>query len=359
MSKSSLKVRAAGKRLCAALLLILFSLFIGIAPLATHSQSGRQKNPTPEPTPGSNTRPRQGSKSNTPSTVRTNPNERDDEGDEVVRVTSNLVPVPATVVDARGLALTNLKLEDFELQIDGQPGVISDLSKAESPVRMAMLFDNSGSLTESREFEKRAAVRFFRNVLRPIDQAALFSVSTDVTLAEPLTGDSRRLEVSIENFGRPEGGTSLFDAIIQSTIYLHPYKGRRIIVIVSDGEDTTSRADFDTTLQRALAEDCQIYVVQTGLYENANVRALAAERRMEELALQTGGAVYLLKSADDLDKAFAQIAADLAQQYILSYYPGTDKRDGKYHLLTVRVKTNPNARVRSRKGFLVKTQNRM
>jgi VWFA-related protein len=123
--------------------------------------------------------------------------------------------------------------------------------------------------------------------------------------------------------------------------------------------DTTSRADFDTTLQRALADDCQIYVVQTGLYENANVRALAAERRMQEFAAQTGGAVYIPKSAEDLDDAFAQIAADLAQQYILSYYPAEDKRDGKYHLIAVRVKTKPNARVRSRKGFVVKNRDRV
>jgi Ca-activated chloride channel homolog len=339
--------------------LIALSLLIGAAPFTTHSQSGRQKEPKQSPTPNSNTRARQTTKSTAPAPPRTNANNGTEDGDEVVRVTSNLVPVPATVVDARGLAVTSLKLEDFELMIDGQPGVISDLSRAESPVRMAMLFDNSGSLTESREFEKRAAIRFFHNVLRPIDQAAVFSVSTDVTMAEPLTDDARRLQSTIEGFGKPEGATSLFDAIIQSSAYLRPYKGRRIIVIVSDGEDTTSRADFDTTLRRALGDDSQIYVVQTGLYENANVRALAAERRMEELAVETGGAVYIPKSAEDLDSAFAQIAADLAQQYVLSYYPAVEKRDGKYHVLSVRVKTNSNARVRARRGFVVKSQNRV
>ena len=276
-----------------------------------------------------------------------------------MRVVSYLVPVPASVVDVRGVAVTNLKLEDFELRIDGQPNTISDLSRAETPVRMAMLFDNSGSLSEFREFEKRAAIRFFRNVLRPVDQAAVFSVSTDVTLAEPLTNDARRLESTIAGFGKPEGATSLFDAIIQAGAYLKPYPGRRIIVIVSDGEDTTSRADFDTTLQRTLADDCQIYVVQTGLYENANVRALAAERRMEEFASQTGGAAYIPRSAEDLDSAFAQIAADLAQQYILSYYPAADKRDGHYHVIAVSVKTRSNTRVRARKGFLVKTHDRV
>jgi VWFA-related protein len=80
---------------------------------------------------------------------------------------------------------------------------------------------------------------------------------------------------------------------------------------------------------------------------------------MEEFAAQTGGAVYLPKSVDDLDHVFAQISADLAQQYILSYYPSEDKRDGKYHIIAVRVKTRPNTRVRSRKGFVVKVHNRV
>jgi Ca-activated chloride channel homolog len=345
-----------------ALTLIVLSFLIAATPQPIHSQSGRQKTTTPPA--NNNTRPRQTTKSTTPpgntQTSKSDGKEgTSDDSSDIVRVTSNLVAVPATVVDSQGIAVTNLKLEDFELRVDGQPNTISEISRADTPVRMAMLFDNSGSLSESRDFEKRAAIRFFRNVLRPVDQAAVFSVSTEVTLAEPLTNDARQLELIIDSFGKPEGATSLFDAIIQAGAYLHPYPGRRVIVIVSDGVDTTSRADFDTTMQRALADDCQIYVVQTGLYENANLRALAAERRMQEFAAQTGGAVYVPKSAEELDDAFAQISADLAQQYILSYYPAPDKRDGKYHLIAVRVKTRPNARVRARKGFVVKLHDRV
>jgi Ca-activated chloride channel homolog len=357
------------RRSLVVLTLVVVACLIATAPLVTHSQSGRQKGPSPSPTPAGNTHVRQVGKPTNqqanqqttnqaaprPDTSQSNANDTED----VVRVSSNLVAVPATVVDSSGIAVTNLKLEDFELRVDGLPNAIREISRADTPVRMAMLFDNSGSLSESRDFEKRAAIKFFRNVLRPVDQAAVFSVSTDVMLAEPLTNDARRLELTIDSFGKPEGATSLFDGIIQAGTYLHPYPGRRVIVIVSDGVDTTSRADFDTTLQRALADDCQIYVVQTGLYENANVRALAAERRMQEFSAQTGGAVYIPKSADDLDEAFAQIAADLAQQYILSYYPAEDKRDGKYHLIAVRVKTKPNARVRARKGFVVKNRDRV
>jgi len=277
---------------------------------------------------------------------------------DVVRVTSSLVPIPATVLDARGFAVTNLKLGDFELRVDGQLQPISELTRTESPVRMVMLFDNSGSLSEAREFEKRAAMHFFGSVMRPLDQAAIFSVSTDVILEQPLTSDVNVLQRTIENFGRPEGSTALFDGMAEAAAYIKPYHGRRVMVIVSDGKETTSRADFETTLQRIVTDDCQIYVVQTGLYENANVRDLTAERRMEEFATQTGGAVYIPKSIADLDAAFEKIAADLAQQYVLSYYPADDKRDDHYHSVSVRVVTLSNVRVRSRKVFIVRKAQR-
>ena len=278
--------------------------------------------------------------------------------EDVVRVSSHLVPVPATVIDARGVAVPDLKVEDFELTIDGQPKPISDIIRAETPVRLAMLFDNSGSLDFARDFEKRAAIRFFRNVLRPVDQAAIYSVATNIVLAQPMTNDINRLQQTIELFGKPEGATSLYDAIFEALTYLKPFSGRRVIVVVSDGRDTTSREDhdFEGTLRRLSSDECQIYVVQTGVYDNANVRDLAAERRMQEFAAQTGGAAYIPKNVADLDNAFAQISADLAQQYILSYYPDMDKRDGKYHLINVRVKSPQNTRVRARKGFLVKTR---
>ncbi len=273
------------------------------------------------------------------------------EESDVIRVSSTLVPIPATVVDLKGNAITTLKLADFELWVDGQLKSITELTRAETPIRMVMLFDNSGSLDMARDFEKRAAVHFFRRVLRSSDEAAIFSIESDSYLAQPLTRDVRQLEQTIITFGRPEGSTSLFDGIIDAAAYLRPYGGRRVLVIVSDGVETTSRADFAQTLQRVLADDCQIFVVQTGLYDGANLRALAAERRMEELAAQTGGAVYIPKSTTDLDKAFEEIAADLAQQYVLSYYPGDQARDGRFHRIELRVKARKDVRIRARKGY--------
>jgi len=215
-----------------------------------------------------------------------------------------------------------------------------------------MLFDNSGSLDFAREFEKHAAIRFFRKVMRARDEAAVFSIETESYLAQPLTKDVTRLEQTIAGFGKPEGGTSLFDAIVLAGGYLRPYSGRKVIVIVSDGIETTSRInEFDAVIQHVLADDCQVYVVQTGLYEGANLRALAAERRMEQLTEQTGGAVYLPKTVSELDLAFDQIAADLSQQYVLSYYPSPEHRDGRLHVIDLKIKTRNDVRLRSRKGY--------
>ena len=286
--------------------------------------------------------------------------------EDVVRISSNLVTVPASVVDAQGRAIIDLKLEDFELRVDGQPRTISDLNRSEVPVTLALLFDNSQSLTAAREFEKQAAVRFFRSVIRPIDKAAIYSVATDVVLAQPLTNNVASLVRTIDHFGKPEGATRLLDGIAEAANYLRPYPGRKVIVIVSDGEDTLSETEFDPLLRRVLAADCQVYAVQTKQIEyamltgeagNANIRALAAERRLLDLTTHTGGAVYTPLRTNDLDAAFTQISADLAQQYILSYYPTDDRMDGRFRIISVRVASRSNMRVRARRGYYPRRPN--
>jgi VWFA-related protein/TonB family protein len=228
------------------------------------------------------------------------------------------------------------------------------------PVTLALLFDNSQSLSAARDFEKQAAVKFFRSVIRPIDRAAIYSVSTDVVLVQPLTNSVPALVRTIEHFGKPEGATRLLDAIGEAATYLRPYPGRKVIVIVSDGEDTLSDLDFDAALRKTLSADCQVYAVQTkqieyvmltGERSNANLQALAAERRMQDLAAHTGGAVYTPLQIADLDRAFTQISADLAQQYILSYYPTDERQDGRFRTISVRISTRPNMRVRARRGY--------
>jgi Ca-activated chloride channel family protein len=288
-------------------------------------------------------------------TISATPNPAGEEVDpeDVVRINSNLVTIPASVIDATGKSITDLKLTDFELRVDGQPRPIAELGRSETPVHMALLFDNSMSLLAAREFEKQAAMQFFRSVMRPIDQAAIYSIYTYPILAQPLTSDVNMLVRTIERFPKPEdGATALFDTILQAATYLRPFQGRKVIVIVSDGVETTSTVtELAPVLQKLQATDCQVFAVQTGQIENANLRDLVAERRLQEMTSQTGGAVYVPKSTSDLDAAFAQISADLAQQYVLSYYPTDDRRDGRFRIIGLRVATRQNLRVRARRGY--------
>lgn len=353
---------------------ILLTIFVLSFALAGFAQSGRNKpleTPTPTPTPRRATggyNPTEKVKvtpdgSPTPST-----NSKTEDDNEVIKVDSTLVPIPVSVLDGRGIPLTNLKLEDFLLQIDGQTAEIGDLARSETPVRLALLFDNSSSVSIAREFEKKAAVRFFRRVIRPEkDLVALFSVATVSRLEQPLTKDVSSLVAAIENFALPAGATALLDGIIDAANYLKDASGRRVIVIVSDGDDTVSDATFEATLKALQVTNCQVYVVKTTDFENykrtgqrtgsANLRQLAAERRMQEFAAQTGGAVYSPIDEDELDRAFTQISAELAQQYILSYYPENeqDKR-GEFRAISLSVKNRQNLQVRTRKGYYVPRQ---
>ncbi|MCY7344608.1 MAG: VWA domain-containing protein, partial [Pyrinomonadaceae bacterium] len=233
--------------------------------LVASAQSGRIKPPeTPAPTP----RPRlvylptqTNSQILIPIPAPTPPPKIEtNDDDEVIRVDSALVPIPVSVTDATGRPVTNLNIEDFELTVDGKTAEISDLFRSDAPVRLALLFDNSTSVSEAREFEKNAAVRFFRRILRPKDLAALYSVSSGTRLEQPLTKNSDQLIRAIESFPPPQGATALLDGIIKAAGYLQEVEGRRVIVIVSDGDDTVSDSTFEETIRAVQKANCQIYI---------------------------------------------------------------------------------------------------
>lgn len=331
------------------------------------AQSGRVKppeNPSPPPKPKQKA-------------IKYNPTQRPDDtlgptptpkpgsGDDVIKIDSTLVPIPVTVLDAKGHAITNLKLVDFELKINGKSAEISDISRSESPIRLAMLFDNSSSVLIAREFETKAAVKFFDRMIRPEkDLAALFSVSTVTRIEQRFTPDVNSLTRAIEMFPPPVGATALLDGIRLAAEYLGEVQGRRVIVIVSDGDDTSSDSTLDETLKSLQFANCQVFVVKTTDFENykrtgsrggnANIRQLAAERRMIEVTSQTGGKVYSPIDEKELDEAFRQISAELSQQYILSYYPENESENrGAFREISLNVKAKPNVDVRTRKGYYV------
>ena len=322
-------------------------LILLLSTIAVSAQSGRVKaaeSPTPKPkgsapivyAPTNNDRPRVAAPTPTPSVIRSD--------DTEITVESTLVPIPVTVIDSNGRAVTSLKLSDFDLKIDGKSADIGEITRSETPVRLAMLFDNSSSVLIAREFEKNAALKFFRRVIRPEkDLAALFSVATVTKLEQPFTSEIPSLTRAIELFAEPTGATALLDGVILAADYLNAVPGRRVIVIVSDGDDTASDSTLEQALRALQISNVQVYVVKTTDFENykrtgsrrgnANIRQLAAERRMIEFANQTGGMVHSPLDERELDEAFRQIIAALSQQ--------------------LAIKGNPGLNVRTRKGYYV------
>jgi Ca-activated chloride channel family protein len=294
-------------------------------------------------------------------TPQKNPKKETDE--EILKIDSNLVTVITSINTATGAQPGKLNQEDFEILEDGVPQEIGEFARDEDiPLRLIMLFDTSSSVKNQLRFERRAAARFFERLMRPQDEAALFSVSTDVTIIQDFTNKVSQLSNATKLL-QAKGATSLYDGIYLAAGYLKLAQGRRIIVIVSDGGDTTSQKKLTEALEQAQTSDVVIFNVFTGLLTaSQNVRDLAAERAMHTITSETGGEVYAPRMAlngneidedeslQNLDAAFTRLADQLRTQYTLRFYSTNDARDGKFRRITVRVK-KPGVSARARAGY--------
>ena len=250
--------------------LSVFYSFAAVVLLAGTSiaESGRTK-ASPTPTPKKMTIEGPSVNSTPDPTVKPMPSPTPN--DDVIKVNSSLVPIPVSVLDERGRAMGSLKLADFELKIDGKLAEIADLSRSEMPVRLAMLFDNSSSENISRDFEKDAAIRFFRRVVRPErDQACLYTIADEAVREQPLTSNVDSLVRAIQGFPSPAGATAILDGIIDAASYLRATDGRRVMVIVSDLEDTYSnpKTTMEMVLKSLQLSNVEVFIVNTKEFEN-------------------------------------------------------------------------------------------
>ena len=287
-----------------------------------------------------------------------------EENDEVIRVSSALVAIPVSVIDPSGRQVEGLTAEDFILRIDDEEREINEFSTGEAPVKMAFLFDNSSSLISARNFERRASTRFLRTVLRPgKDSASIYSVATEWRLELPFTKDVSALVASIEQMPKPDGATALLDAMMAAIRALDAEDGRRVMVIVSDGEDTVSDTPFNSLLEKLTSSSVQIFIIRTTAYENfkrsgsrevsENIRQLTAERRIQEIVRQTGGDVFSPIDDNELEEAFSMIERELSRQYVLGYYPQTSGGDPfGFRRISVTLKNGSAHKVRTRAGYI-------
>lgn len=339
-----------------AIALMLFSI-----PGAVTGQSGRAQLPDakkqkPEKPPATQPPPKIRLPENQPRDNRL--------GEDTIRINSDLVTVVTTVSTNSMVDPTPLKLEDFEVFEDGVRQEIANFARdSEQPIQLVMLFDASLSVAQKLDFERKAIIRFFERVLRPQDRAALFAVSTEVTVLQDFTGRGPQLIHAAKQL-KAQGATSLYDGVFLAAEYLKPAEGRRVMVIVSDGSDTTSQKGLLAALEKAQQADTMIYAVYTGNFGiSQNLRDLAGERALETLTGETGGELFRPKatpgsqteevdeqSLRELDRAFASLSDQLRTQYVLGFFSSNDKRDGSFRKLTVRVKKN-GIQARARAGY--------
>jgi Ca-activated chloride channel family protein len=290
------------------------------------------------------------------------------ESEDTIRINSDLVNIVVTITGRPSNASLDLKPEDFEIFEDGAPQEIANFSRnADQPLKMVMLFDTSLSVARVLDFERIAAARFFERVIRPQDRAAVFSVSTDVVVLQEFTNKVPLL-VDATRHLRAQGATSLYDGIYLAADYVEKAQGRRMIVVVSDGGDTTSNKSLLEALAQSQESDAVIFAVFTGNpWPSQNLRDLAAERALEALTRETGGEVLKPKlplgkngsrhgeetddlSLKELDLAFDILAEQLRTQYVLGFFSTNEKRDGSFRKLSVRIK-KPGYVARARTGY--------
>jgi len=271
-----------------------------------------------------------------------------------IRVDVRLVRVLATVKNPAGELVGALNKEDFEILDNGVPQQVAVFERqTEQPLSIAMMVDASGSTAKDLKFEVDSVVRFFKALFaegNPKDAVALYSFNYQVTLHNFFTHNQSPLEHSLRTI-QGEAGTSLYDAIFFASRELESRDGRKVMVIVTDGGDTTSVKDFHTALDSAQLANASIYPVLVVPITNEAGRNIGGEHALTTMALGTGGRVFQPTLGAALDIAFSDIIKDLRTQYLLAYYPkDVPPTKNRFHRLQVRVR-RPDLRVTARNGY--------
>ena len=305
------------------------------------------------------------------------------DSDEVIKVETNLTNIFFTAADKNKRFISDLKAEDIRVFEDGQPQEIFTFqTNIDLPLSLAILIDTSASEERTLPDEKVAARAFLENVLRNKDEAAVVSFTGETTLEQGFTGNLERLRRAIDRVefippsgyigggvvvnGTPPisgtnqslaGSTAIWDAVwatSEELIGASAEHTRRAIILLTDGDDTSSRLKIDEAIERAQKADALIYAIGIGDRYTFNVN----EGALRKIADRTGGRAYFPRHERDLRDAFDQIQRDLREQYLVAYSPSNKTRDGSYRKIEIQV-INPALRqtlkLNYRTGYFAKT----
>ncbi len=291
--------------------------------------------------------------------------------EQVLKLGTQLVTVPFNVTDKKNRYINDLSKDDVEVLEDSKgQEVFSFERQSDLPITIAMLIDISGSQQWTLPEEVAAGKNFFRRVLRPKkDLAAVVTFEHESVLVQDLTSDLDKLtralddvripaeSVSMRRGGTPPinnsgvGSTALYDSVYSvSSELLRREAGRRVIILVTDGEDTSSSIKMKEAIERTWRSEIIVYSIGIGGPMGVDSGTL------KKIAAETGGRAFFPKNLTDLDTAYAQIDEDLRSQYILAYTPANSTKDGSFRTIQVKIKNHSDLTVRHRRGYFAPKQ---
>lgn len=274
----------------------------------------------------------------------------------------DVVALNVTVTDSSGRYVTDLQKEDFLVFEDGVQQEITFFARTPLPIALALLIDTSASMEEKLATAREAAIGFVRR-LRPEDTAMVIDFNSRVTIRQNFTNVRADLEAAIRSTSAA-GSTSLYNAIYISLKELKKVPAvsadtlrRHAVVLLSDGEDTSSLLSFDEVLDLARRSETAIYTIGLrGRDIGQNRGFQEAEFVLRQLAQETGGRAFFPSSVTELARIYDQISEELASQYTLGYSSKNPRRDGQWRRIVVRVGRG-NVTARTKQGYFAPTSN--
>jgi VWFA-related protein len=264
----------------------------------------------------------------------------------------DLVNVLFTVTDRKGKLVTDLEKQNLKISEDNRVQTITNFTReTDLPLTIAILIDTSTSIRDRFKFEQQAAIDFLYRTLRPKkDKALLITFDSAIELVQDYTDNAEVLAKAIRQV-RPGGGTKMFDGIyLACQEKLKAEAGRKILILISDGDDNLSLQTLTGTLEMAQKSDVSIYTISTNSSGFFGITAPKADKALRRLADETGGRAFFPFKAEDLSESFQDISAELRSQYTVAYRSSNPARDGSFR--SVKIETDrKNLRVKARRGY--------
>jgi Ca-activated chloride channel family protein len=257
--------------------------------------------------------------------------------DPRIRVDVNLVVLHTTVLDDRGRFADGLKQDNFRVLEDKAEQKLSVFKREDVPVSMGLVIDNSGSMRDKRPRVNAAALTLVE-ASNPQDEAFVVNFNDDfyLDLDKDFSSSIPELKEALERIDS-RGSTALYDAVIGSLDHVKKgAKDKKVLLVVTDGEDNTSHNSLEKTIREIQKTDTVIYTIGL-LSEESKKNAKRARRALEDIAKSSGGLAFFPENVDDVRSICEQVAHDIRNQYTLAYYPTNTRRDGTFRTVQVEV----------------------